>query len=80
MYKKTRFDRFHVSPNDEEICKQEAYTVAFSGGVTNGGLGYFSSNICVITSESATHFPSNFITGTLPSGLISRNLNEQNKL
>lgn len=71
---------FEVSPNDEEIYKPEEYAVAFSGGVTSGGLGYFSSNVCVITSESGTHFSSNFITGTLPSGLILRNLNQQNKL
>lgn len=62
------------------IYKQNAYTVAFSGGVTNGGVGYFSSNVWVITSESGTHFSSNFMTGTLPSGLTLRNLNQQNKL
>lgn len=58
---------------------KRAYTVVFSGGVVSGGLGYFSSGVCVITSESATHFSSNFITGTLPSALIFKNLFQQNK-
>lgn len=54
--------------------EHKAYTEAFSGGVPSGGSGNFSSNDCVITSESGTHFSSNFITGTVPSGLIFRNL------
>lgn len=62
--------RFKVFLMMRNSTKLEAYTVDFSGGVTNGGLGYFSSNVCVIISESGTHFSSNFITGTLPSGLI----------
>jgi len=54
--------------------RRNAYTEAFSGGVARGGSGYFSSKACVITSESGTHFSSNFTTGTLPSGLIFKNL------
>lgn len=50
------------------------YIEAFSGGVAKDGWGYFSSNTCVITSESATHLSSSFTIGTLPSGLIVNNL------
>jgi hypothetical protein len=54
-----------------------SYTVAYSGGVTRDGVGNFSSMTWVITSESAMHLPSPPLsTGTLPSGLISRNLKE----
>lgn len=49
---------------------------AFSGGVNNGGSGNFSSTVCVITSESAIHLSSSFTIGTLPSGLILRNLHK----
>lgn len=56
------------------MIKINSYTEANSGGVTNEGFGYFSSSSCVMTSESATHLPSIFATGTFPSGLISRNL------
>lgn len=59
--------------------KRNAYTEAFSGGVARGGSGYLSSKACVITSESGTHFSSNFTTGTLPSGVIFKNLETSNK-
>lgn len=51
-----------------------SYTVAFSAGVASGGSGNFSSRACVITSESGIHFSSIFIKGTLPSGLMLKNL------
>lgn len=51
-----------------------SYTVAFSAGVASGGSGNFSSRACVITSESGIHFSSIFIKGTLPSGLMFKNL------
>jgi len=52
---------------------------ALSAGVAKDGSGYFSSNACVITSESAIHLSSTFTIGTLPSGLISNNLTKQHK-
>lgn len=56
------------------------YTAAFSGGVARGGSGNFSSNACVITSESGVHFSSSFIRGTLPSGLMFKNLLNTEKM
>lgn len=55
----------------------KTYTEAFSGGVVKGGSGYFSSSVCVIISESAIHCSSSFTTGTLPCGLIFKNLNRE---
>jgi hypothetical protein len=53
------------------------YTDAYSGGVTREGVGNFSSMTWVITSESAMHLPSPPLNkGTLPSGLMFRNLKE----
>lgn len=60
------------------VCK--TYTEAFSGGIANGGSGNFSSNACVITSESETQFSSNFITGTLPSGFSFKNLYQRRNI
>lgn len=58
------------------IATGKTYTEAFSGGVSSGGSGNFSSSACVITSESGTHFSSSLISGTLPSGLIFKNLDK----
>lgn len=58
------------------IATGKTYTEAFSGGVVSGGSGNFSSSACVMTSESGTHFSSSFISGTLPSGLIFKNLDK----
>lgn len=58
----------------EATVEHKTYTEDLSGGVAKGGLGYFSSSVCVITSESATHCSSNLITGTLPSEFIFKNL------
>lgn len=61
----------------EAIIEHKTYTEDLSGGVAKGGFGYFSSSVCVITSESATHCSSNLTTGTFPSELISKNLHSK---
>lgn len=53
-----------------------SYTEETSGGADKEGFGYFSSIIPTITSESAIHLSSNFITGTFPSGFTSKNLKQ----
>lgn len=73
-------ERTSDGQNNKDLCnysEYKSYTEAFSGGVCNGGSGYFSSSACAITSESAIHFPSSLTTGTLPSGLILENLDEK---
>lgn len=62
-----------------ENNSQFTYTEAFSSGVTREGTGYFSSMRLAITSESGTHLssPSKLMTGTLPSGLHSKNLKKK---
>lgn len=64
----------HFITSEKRTKKRNAYTEAFSGGVARGGSGYLSSKACVMTSESGTHFSSNFTTGTFPSALIFKNL------
>lgn len=54
---------------------KKSYTEETSGGVTREGLGNFSSKTPTITSESEIHLSSSiFISGTFPSGLMSKNL------
>lgn len=60
-----------------EAIKHKTYTEDLSGGVAKGGFGYFSSSVCVIISESATHCSSNLTTGTLPSEFIFKNLDSR---
>lgn len=54
--------------------RAEDYTEAKSAGVVRSSSGYFSSRIPTMTSESATHLSSILMTGTFPSGLMSKNL------
>lgn len=54
--------------------ERKSYTDETSAGAEREGLGYFSSKIPTITSESEIHLSSNFISGTFPSGFTSKNL------
>lgn len=58
---------------------RKSYTDETSGGAEREGLGYFSSKIPTITSESEIHLSSNFITGTFPSGFTSKNLQKSHQ-